>query len=156
MSQHTITLQWIRNTPDFNYSSYSRNHIIKYGEGSTICASSAPEYYGDPKCLDPEQAFVMSVSSCHMLTFLALTSKKGYIVDKYLDNAFGELGKNNLGKTAMVKIELSPEVYFSGENLPSLEKYFDLHTQAHKACFIANSIASCVKVIVNPKMVINK
>ena len=153
MSEHTISLEWSRNTPDFNYDSYSRNHIMLFGNGGKVCGSAAPEFHGDPECLDPEQAFVMSLSSCHMLTFLAIACKKGFIVDRYADKAVGELGKNKSGKMAIIKVELRPEVTFSGENIPSEEGLKSLHGRAHYGCIIANSIASCVEVIVNPLLI---
>ena len=150
MSEHTIALEWIRNTPDFQYETYSRNHTVTFGNAGRVYGSSAPEYYGDPRCLDPEQAFVMALSSCHLLTFLAIASKKGVIVDHYRDRAVGELGKNKEGRSAVVKVTLRPEVVFSGPNIPSGEEFRALHDRAHKGCFIANSIASCVELIINP------
>src|SRR5512136_735237 len=100
MSEYTIALSWSRNTPDFMYDTYTRSHSISFGTGGKICASAAPEFHGDPNCLDPEQAFVMALASCHMLTFLAIACKKGFIVDRYTDKAIGELGKNQIGKMA--------------------------------------------------------
>jgi organic hydroperoxide reductase OsmC/OhrA len=152
MSDHTITLEWSRDTPDFNYDSYSRNHAISFGNVGKVCGSAAPEFHGDPHCLDPEQAFVMALASCHMLTFLAIACKKGFVVDQYVDKALGDLGKNQQGKTAMVKIELRPEVVFSGSKIPTDEEFSMLHGRAHSGCIIANSMASCVKVIVSPTM----
>lgn len=154
MSEHAISLEWSRNTPDFNYDSYSRNHSIAFGTDGKVCGSAASEFHGDPNCLDPEQAFVMALASCHMLTFLAIACKKGFIVDRYDDKAAGELGKNQKGKTAVIKVELRPAVTFSGEKIPSEEEFKSLHDRAHQGCVVANSIASCVEVIVNPlKMV---
>jgi organic hydroperoxide reductase OsmC/OhrA len=149
MSEHTIALEWTRNTPDFNYDTYSRNHVIGFGTVGKVCGSAAPEFHGDPHCLDPEQAFVMALASCHMLTFLAVACKRGFIVDKYIDKAIGELGKNQLGKMAMTRVELRPEVVFSGMKIPSEEEFRMLHDRAHSGCIIANSVASCVEVIVS-------
>jgi organic hydroperoxide reductase OsmC/OhrA len=154
MYEHTISLEWSRNTPDFNYDSYSRNHVVSFGSVGKVCGSAAPEYHGDPKCLDPEQAFVMSLSSCHMLTLLAIASKKGFVIDKYTDAAIGELGKNQSGKMAMIKVTLQPIVVFSGDKIPSDEDFKSLHDRAHHGCIIANSIASCVEIIVNPTLTI--
>ena len=153
MSEHTIALSWSRNTPDFIYDTYSRNHSISFGTVGKVCGSSAPEFHGDPNCLDPEQAFVMALSSCHMLTFLAIACKKGFVVDRYDDKAAGELGKNQKGRTAVIKVELRPEVTFSSEKIPSEEEFKFLHDRAHQGCIIANSIASCVEVIVNPRLI---
>jgi len=152
MSEHIISLEWLRNSPDFNYDSYSRNHIVHFGTAGTVCGSAAPEFLGDPHCLDPEQAFVLSLSSCYMLTFLAIASTKGFVVDKYTDTAFGELGKNNDGKMAMTKVELRPVVVVGGEKIFSEEDFKSLHDRAHRGCIIANSIAGCVEMIVNPTM----
>jgi organic hydroperoxide reductase OsmC/OhrA len=150
MSEFTVSVEWLRNTPDFNYDSYSRNHVVHFGTVGKVCGSAAPEFHGDPQCLDPEQAFVMSLSSCHMLTFLAIACKKGFVIDKYSDNAIGELGKNQAGRMSMVKVELRPVVVFSGEKVPLEEEFKSLHDRAHHGCIIANSIASCVEVVINP------
>lgn len=149
MSEHKIRLQWQRSSKDFDYRSYSRDHTVLYGNETAICASSAPEYYGNPECLNPEQAFVASLASCHMLTFLALASKKGFIVDRYRDEAVGILGRNPQGKHAIISVALRPAVTFGGEQIPSREQFDKLHEAAHDNCFIANSIASCVKVEVS-------
>jgi organic hydroperoxide reductase OsmC/OhrA len=153
MSEHTISLQWTRDTPDFNYDTYSRNHVVHFGTVGVVCGSAAPEFHGDPQCLDPEQGFVMSLSSCQMLTFLAIACKKKFIVDKYTDKAIGLLGKNKDGKTAMILVELRPVVVFSGEIIPSEEEFKSLHDQAHRGCFIANSIANCVKLVITSKLI---
>jgi organic hydroperoxide reductase OsmC/OhrA len=152
MSEHTINIEWSRKTPDFNYDTYSRNHSIGFGAIGKICGSAAPEFHGDPHCIDPEQAFVMALASCHMLTFLAIACKKGFIIDRYIDKAIGELGKNKSGKMAMTKVELRPEVVFSGTKVPTDEEFNMLHDRAHVGCIISNSIASCVEVIVNPTL----
>jgi organic hydroperoxide reductase OsmC/OhrA len=152
MSEHTIELEWSRDTPDFNYDSYTRNHTVRFGAVGKICGSSAPEFHGDPHCLDPEQAFVMALSSCHMLTFLAVASRKGYVIDSYADKAIGELGKNRAGRSAIIKVVLRPIVVFSGEKIPSGEEFRQLHDRAHGGCIISNSISSCVTVIIDGRM----
>jgi organic hydroperoxide reductase OsmC/OhrA len=152
LSEHAIALEWERTTPDFNYDTYSRNHSIGFGTVGKVCGSAAPEFHGDPQCIDPEQAFVMALASCHMLTFLAIACKKGFIIDQYIDKAIGELGKNQSGKMAMTKVELRPEVVFSGEKIPTDEEFSMLHDRAHSSCIIANSIASCVEVTVTPTL----
>lgn len=154
MSEHVVSLEWARNTPDFNYDSYSRNHVVRFGGVGKVCGSAAPEFHGDPRCLDPEQAFLIALSSCHMLTFLAIASKKGFIVDKYTDDAVGELGTNKAGKMAVTMVRLQPKVVFSGGKNPSKGEYTSLHDRAHLGCIIANSIARCVQVIVNPTFTI--
>jgi len=150
MSEYRIELQWNRNSPDFEYTSYTRDHTITFGGGNSLCASAAPEYQGNAECLNPEQAFVASMVSCHMLTFIALASKKRYIVDSYRDNPAGILGRNEHRKPAIVKIAMAPHVVFSGEKYPTDEEYAQLHEKAHDNCFIANSVAQCVKLDINP------
>lgn len=156
MSEHTMSLEWTRNTSDFNYDSYSRNHIVHFSDSGTICGSSAPEFHGDPRCLDPEQAFVMSLASCHLLSFLTIASKKGYIVDKYADNAIGVLGKNQAGRSAMIRVDLRPEVVFSGTIVPTDEEHHVLHDHAHRGCIIANSIAESITVTITPTLIVAK
>jgi organic hydroperoxide reductase OsmC/OhrA len=154
MSAYTLSLEWTRNTADFNYDTYSRTHTVRFGDGGSVCGSSAPEFHGDPRCLDPEQAFVMSMASCHLLTFLAIASKKEYVIDKYSDRAVGELGKNKDGKSAIIRVELRPEVVFSGVMVPTEEEHRGLHERAHRGCIIANTVAGNVTLVVTPKLVI--
>lgn len=150
MSKYHIGLEWDRGDTDFEYAHYSRDHAIVYGDNSRVCASASPDYYGNPSCLNPEQSFLAALAGCHMLTFLAIASKKGFVVDTYRDNCYAELGRNEHRKPAVVKAVLAPKVVFSGEKKPTEEDYHKLHDRAHDACFIANSIAQCVKVLVHP------
>ncbi|MBD3390472.1 MAG: OsmC family peroxiredoxin [Chitinivibrionales bacterium] len=152
MSEHKIALEWRRDTEDFQYASYTRDHTIIYGNDARICASAAPEYKGNADCFNPEEAFVTSLASCHMLTFLALACKKRFVVDSYRDDAVGVLGKNPEGKPAVTKVVLKPVVTFSGENVPGDDDFAQLHDKAHDMCFIANAVASCVEVVVEPVM----
>ena len=149
---HAIALQWTRDTADFIYETYSRNHSVEFGSSGKICCSSAPEFYGDPECLDPEQAFLTALSSCHMLTFLAIACKKGFEVDKYVDHAEGTIGKNPSGRLAVIKVELNPAITFQGNAIPSEEEFRSLHDRAHRGCIIANSVANSVEVIISPIM----
>lgn len=152
MSEHRIRLDWQRGDRGFDYKSYSRDHTIVYGKDSRICASAAPDYLGNPECFNPEQAFVASLASCHMLTFLAIAAKKRYVVDSYRDECLGVLGKNEQGKSAIVRVDLRPAVAFSGEKIPTDEEHRHMHERAHELCFIANSVHECVKVSVNPEI----
>ena len=149
MSEHKATVEWKRQTPDFTYQSYNRDHDWKSDAGITIRASANPIYQGNERCVDPEEAFVASLSSCHMLTFLALAAKKRYVVDGYRDQAVGVLGKDGAGSLAMTKVTLRPEVTFSGEKVPGPEELRQLHDRAHHACFIANSVKT--EVVVEPQ-----
>ncbi len=152
MSEHLISVEWTRKSDDFTYEKYSRDHIWHFGNDNKICASSAPDFFGNPQCVNPEQGFAASLSSCHMLTFLALCSRRGYVVDSYTDAAVAVLGKNNSGKTAITKVELRPQVKFADGKAPTQEQFDVLHTRAHDNCFIANSYASCVEVGITPTM----
>ena len=101
MSEHTVTVDWKRETPDFAYQSYNRDHNWTFDAGITVRASAAPAYLGSESCVDPEEAFVASLSSCHMLTFLAIACKKRFTVDGYWDQAVGVLEKDGSGRLAM-------------------------------------------------------
>ena len=149
MSEHRATIDWKRQTSDFGFESYNRDHEWSFDAGITVRASATPSYLGNASCVDPEEALVASVSSCHMLTFLAIASKKRYIVDSYRDEAFGVLEKNADGNLAVTKITLRPEAKFSGEKHPTPDELRQLHDRAHNACFIANSVKS--EVVIEPR-----
>ena len=146
MSEHRVTVAWKRGGRDFTYELYTRDHTWKFDGGATISASAAPGYRGNPDLVDPEQAFVASLSSCHMLTFLALAAKKRFVVDRYTDNVTGYLEKNKDGKLAVTRIELRPEIVFAGEKQPSAGELSELHERAHDLCFVANSVKTVVSV----------
>jgi organic hydroperoxide reductase OsmC/OhrA len=149
MSEHRATIEWRRDTPDFAYATYNRDHDWSFDAGITVRASAAPAYQGNEKCVDPEEAFVASLSSCHMLTFLAIAAKKRFVVDEYRDQAVGVLGKDAAGHLAITKVTLRPQVRFGGEQTPNPEELRQLHDQAHHACFIANSVKT--EVVVEPQ-----
>lgn len=148
MSEHRATIDWKRETPDFAYESYNRDHDWRFDAGIVVRASAAPAYKGSESCVDPEEAFVASLSSCHMLTFLAIACKKRITVDSYRDQAVGLLAKDPAGNLAITQVTLRPEIQFSGEKQPTNEELRRLHDQAHHACFIANSVKT--DVIVEP------
>jgi organic hydroperoxide reductase OsmC/OhrA len=149
MSEHNVTVNWKRETPDFAYETYNREHDWSFDAGVTVRASAAPAYKGSESCIDPEEAFVASLSSCHMLTFLAICSKKGFVVDRYRDDAVGDLEKDASGRLSITHVRLRPEVNFSGEKIPAPETIGQMHDQAHHACFIANSVKT--EVVVEPR-----
>jgi len=93
MSEHKVSVKWARNSTDFGYKNYNRDHVWRFDSGVEVPASAAPAYLGNPQRVDPEAAFVAALSSCHMLTFLALASNKGFVVDSYEDNAVGHVKK---------------------------------------------------------------
>ena len=149
MSEHKVSVEWKRETPDFSYQTYNRDHDWTFDAGITVRASAAPGYLGNDGCVDPEEAFVASLSSCHMLTFLAIAARKRFVVDSYVDHAVGILGKDAAGRLAITKVTLSPLVKFGGEAAPNPAELSQIHEQAHHACFIANSVKT--EVVVEPR-----
>jgi len=148
MSEHKATITWFRGDRDFTYKTYSRDHAWRVN-GNEIPASSAPAYLGNPERVDPEGALVAALSSCHMLTFLAVAAMKGFVVERYDDEAVGHLEKNAAGKMAITRVELRPKIVFGGDKQPTAADLEALHDKAHKECFIANSVTTDVKVV-NP------
>jgi len=146
MSEHRATIDWKRTTPDFAYESYNRDHDWIFDAGISVPGSAAPAYKGSESRVDPEEAFVASLSSCHMLTFLAFAAKQKYIVDSYRDEAVGVLGKDVAGNLAITKVTLRPRIVFSGGREPTRDELKILHDRSHHACFIANSVKTDVVV----------
>jgi organic hydroperoxide reductase OsmC/OhrA len=150
MSEYKATIKWARNTPDFLKGKYSREHTWTFDGGVTVPATSSqhvvPVPYSNPANVDPEEAFVASLSSCHMLTFLFLAQKQGFQIDSYEDEAVGVVTKNETGKMWVSAVTLNPKIAFSGEKLPSAEDQERLHHGAHDNCFIANSVKTDVTV----------
>jgi len=145
MSEYVATVHWQRSTNErFIDHQYSRAHQWIFDGGAIIQASSSPHIVAIPQSIeanvDPEEAFIASLSSCHMLFFLSIAAKNKFIIDKYEDKALGVLQKNTQGKYAMTKVILKPEVIFSVNSKPSLKQYEKMHHQAHQQCFIANSV----------------
>jgi len=134
-----MTLTWKRGDLPFEYQKYSRNHTWKFDGGHEMTASAAAAYLGDPKNVNPEEAYVASLSSCHMLTFLAIACKQKFVLDEYVDEAVGHMEKNAEGKMAITKVTLTPKITFSGDKKPSAEELGKMHHSAHDNCFIANS-----------------
>ena len=148
MSEHSVNIAWQRKGIDFGYKSYSRAHLWKFQNGLEVEASAAPPYYGDAERIDPEEAFVAALSSCHMLTFLAVCAVRGLTVDDYQDRAVGYLEKNAEGKMVVNRVDLHPKVRF-GENISvSDEELAELHERSHRDCFIANSVKTVVKTMI--------
>ncbi len=146
MSEHHATIDWKRATADFLYESYNRDHDWTFDAGITVPGSAAPAFKGSESRVDPEEAFVASLSSCHMLTFLAFAAKQRYIVDSYRDEAVGVLSKDAAGNLAITKVTLRPRIVFSGDQQPTREQLSELHDRAHHACFIANSVKTEIAV----------
>ena len=145
MSEHRVHVSWERKGVDFGYESYPRDHEWRFEGGVGVPASAAPAFHGNHERVDPEAAFVAALSSCHMLTFLAIASRKRLVVDAYDDEAVGWLAKNESGKLAMTRVVLRPRVVFAGA-APSPEALAELHERSHRECFIANSVVTQVEV----------
>jgi organic hydroperoxide reductase OsmC/OhrA len=141
MAEHRITLKWWKGDVPFTYDSYPRNHTITFKDGAPVFFSAAPAYRGDPAKGDPEDLLVASLSSCHMLSFLAICAKKKITVEAYDDEATGTL-ENEGGKLWMTQVVLRPKVVASADTA-TLEQ---VHHLAHEACFIANSVRTVVTV----------
>ena len=146
MSEHRVTIDWQRGGREFTYEGYSRDHTWSFEGGAVIKASAAPAYKGSPECVDPEEAFVASLSACHMLTFLALCTKKRFTVERYTDQAVGHLEKNADSKLAVTRVILRPHIEFAGDSKPTAQDLDELHQKSHDLCFIANSVRTEVMV----------
>jgi organic hydroperoxide reductase OsmC/OhrA len=150
MSTYTATIRWSRTgDADFAKGRYSRAHEWAFDGGAVVPASASPDNVppgtADPAGVDPEEAFVASLSSCHMLFFLDFARRAGFVIDNYVDEAEGVLEKNAEGKMAMTRVTLRPHVTWAGDP-PDEAAIADLHHRAHEACFIANSVTTEVKV----------
>jgi organic hydroperoxide reductase OsmC/OhrA len=146
MSEHKITLEWKRESENFSYESYNRDHVLVFEGGARVPASAAPAYRGNPAHVNPEEGLVAALSSCHMLTFLAMAAKKRFVVDRYSDEAVGFLEKNQKGKLAITRVILHPQIVFGGTTSATPEQIATLHEHAHSECFIANSVTTEVTV----------
>jgi organic hydroperoxide reductase OsmC/OhrA len=150
MASHKATILWTGDGADFTKGRFSRAHRWSFDGGITIEGSSSPSVVPVPlskaEAVDPEEAFVASLASCHMLTFLYHAARKGFTVTRYEDQAEGTLAKNDKGKFYVAKVVLSPKIAFGGDKQPSAAELADLHHQAHEDCFIANSVITEVVV----------
>ena len=150
MSEHSSVVIWVRNGQDFIGNRYSRKHLLRFDGGIEVAGSSSPHVVpipmSDAAAIDPEEAFVSSISSCHMLWFLSIAAKQKFCVDRYFDKAIGVMAKNLDGKVVMLVVTLKPEVVFSSETLPTQDQINKMHHQAHEECFIANSIKTEVRL----------
>jgi len=150
MSTYTATVRWHRNGAEgFARGQYSRAHEWVFDGGHVAPASASPHIvpapWSDPKGVDPEEAFVASISSCHMLFFVDFARRDGWVIDSYVDAAEGELAKGADGKMAMTRVTLRPRIEWQDEG-PGPAALADLHHRAHEACFIANSVKSEVTI----------
>jgi organic hydroperoxide reductase OsmC/OhrA len=150
MSQHRATISWRGKDEDFLRGRYSREHTWSFDGGVVVPASPSPSVvrppFSNPAAVDPEEAFVAAISSCHMLTFLYLASKQGFEVTAYDDEAVGTMAENERGAMWVSAVVLSPRIAYRGERVPSGEELRKLHEDAHHQCFISNSIKTEVTV----------
>ena len=146
MMRYDAEVLWERGDQPFLDNRYSRKHVLRFDGGTEVAGSSSPHVVpvplSDPAAVDPEEAFVASLSSCHMLWFLSLAARRKFRVDFYKDNATGEMEKNADGKLVIARVFLRPDVRFSGDDLPTNADIDALHHKAHQECFIANSVRS--------------
>jgi len=148
MSEYTATIYWQRLGAVFTDQKYSRAHEWRFDGGVTVPGSSSPHVVrvplSDPGAVDPEEAFVASLSSCHMLFFLSFAAAKSFVVDSYEDQAIGVMARNEAGKMAMTVVTLRPKVVFAGKQ-PTAEQLNELHHRSHDECFIASSVKTDVR-----------
>ena len=144
MSTFSIGLNWQRSTPDFDVKTFSRDHVWRLSGGQTVQGSSAPDFSGNPEMSNPEEALLAALSSCHMLTFLAIAALRKLVVDRYEDEPIAELGKNEKGKLMVAQMTLRPRVTFSGATIPDEGTVLALHKKAKENCFVGNSLLSQV------------
>lgn len=149
MSTYSAAILWQRNGAAFTDQRYSRAHVWQFDGGIEVPASSSPHTvplpYSNEQAVDPEEAFVAALSSCHMLWFLHIAAQRGFVVERYEDRADGVLAEDAEGRRAMTRVTLRPRVEFAGERRPEREAIEDLHRAAHEECFIASSVKSEVR-----------
>ncbi len=151
MGTYTASVIWERRRAAFTDNRYGRNHEWHFDGGAIVPASSSPQIVplpmSDPSAVDPEEAFVASLSSCHMLWFLSLAAQRGFVVESYRDNAEAVMEPNANGQLAITLVTLRPLAVFDGTRTPSEQEIHDLHHQAHANCFLANSVRSEVRCL---------
>lgn len=151
MSEHKATIRWKRTSEEFLKGKYSREHAWTFDGGLTVPASPSPSVvpapWSNPANVDPEEAFVAAISSCHMLTYLYVASKQGFQLDSYDDEAVGTITKHESGVPWVSSVTLHPRIVYSGAKLPTAADEERLHHLSHEQCFIANSVKTSVTVV---------
>jgi organic hydroperoxide reductase OsmC/OhrA len=149
MAHYTTEILWERGGQDFLSNRYSRKHVLRFDGGAELAGSSSPHVVplpmSDASAVDPEETFVASLSSCHMLWFLSIAAAQKFCVDRYFDTASGVMARNQNGKMVMSVVTLKPDVAFSGERLPTRAQIDAMHHEAHEECYIANSVKTEVR-----------
>jgi organic hydroperoxide reductase OsmC/OhrA len=148
MSIHQAGVRWQHQGGAFTYDRYSRDHDMVFKQGQLVVAgSAAPQFRGSAHCIDPEEAFVAALASCHMLSFLAICARKRIAVESYEDDAEGVLDKGEEGRLCLTEVRLKPRIRFAPGQEPAPQELSALHHRAHAECFIANSVRTQVRVI---------
>lgn len=145
MSELSIDLSWERTTPELRPGAYSAAHTVRYNDRYELDSDAAPDYGGDAERVNPEQSLAAAVSSCHMMTFLALAAKMKWPVASYRDHAVAHLGKNPKGQMSVIRIDLNPMVRFDSGFTVEPKKLAEIQERAHRYCFISNSLADSVE-----------
>jgi organic hydroperoxide reductase OsmC/OhrA len=150
MAEHSATVLWQRAGAKFTDNRYSRAHRWIFDGGLTVPASASPHVVpiplSEPSNVDPEEAFVAALSSCHMLWFLSIAARRGFVVDAYRDEAVGRMEKNEEGRLAITRVTLHPRIEFASPKIPDARELEGLHAEAHDNCFIASSVRTKVSV----------
>ena len=148
--EYRATVDWARDGAAFTDHRYSRAHRWIFDGGLEVPGSSAPGSVPPPlsrvDAVDPEEALVAALSSCHMLFFLAFAAKNGFVVESYRDEAVGTMSRNERGKLFMSTVALHPRILFSGDKRPSPAELAELHHRSHEACYLANSVRTAIVV----------
>jgi organic hydroperoxide reductase OsmC/OhrA len=150
MSEYSARIAWHRSSDEaFTDNRYSRRHVLRFDGGAEIPGSSSPSVVpvpmSDASAVDPEEMFVASLASCHLLWFLSLAAARGHTVQTYVDDAVGTMARNAEGQMAMTVVTLRPQVVFYGSQAPDAEQLLALHHRAHERCYIANSVKTEVR-----------
>ncbi len=149
MSELSIELNWHRSEAELNPGKYSNSHSVRYNDIHEVTADAAPDWGGDAANTNPEQALAAALSSCHMMTFLALAAKAKWPVASFFDRAVAHLGKNAKGQMSVTRIDLHPVVHFDTGFDVDDDELEKMHDRAHRYCFIANTLAESVEINVN-------
>jgi len=154
MTDYHASITWQRDGAKFTDNRYRRLHTWTFDEGLEVPASASPDSvplpYSEARAVDPEEALVAAVSSCHMLWFLSIAAKKGFTVERYADTPVGTLGTNARGKEAITAITLRPDITFGGDKRPSQDEIESIHHEAHDVCCLANSVSAEVRLEAAP------
>ena len=149
MSEYGAVIRWNRGKDEiFSDNQYSRGHMWEFDGGVKVPASSSPHVvplpYSVEENVDPEEAFIAALSSCHMLVFLSIAAKRNYVIEEYVDDAVGVLEEDSEGVTSVTRVTLRPKIVFSGDKQPTYQQLEKLHHLSHQHCFIANSVKTVI------------